>query len=80
MSRNQLEPVWAETLENYSAQIAQHIKQVHMLPSWHKNQPAAQAAGAELSQWSSTNGQNQPIQQKRRNFWTGNAIWMPFGI
>ena len=35
---------------------------------------------ADPSQWSSTNRQNPPIQQNRRNFWTSNAIWMPFRI
>ena len=44
------------------------------------NKPAAQAAGADPSRWSSTDGQNPPIQQNRRNFWTSNAIWMHFGI
>ena len=28
----------------------------------------------------STDGQNPPIQQNRRNFGTSCAIWMPFGI
>ena len=44
------------------------------------NKPAAQAAGADPSQCNSTNKQNPPIQQNRRNFWTSNAIWMPFKI
>ena len=30
--------------------------------------------------WSSTNRQNPPIKQNRRNFWTSNTIWMPFKI
>jgi hypothetical protein len=33
-----------------------------------ENKPAAQAAGADPSQYSSTNGQNPSIQQNRRNF------------
>ena len=53
----------------------------HNVNIWElKNKPAAQAAGADPSWWSSTNGQNPPIQQNCRNFWTSNAIWMPFGI
>ena len=44
------------------------------------NKPAAQAAGADPSRWSSDNSQNPSIQQNCRNIWTSNAIWMPFGI
>ena len=39
-----------------------------------KNKPAAQAAGADPSRWSSTNRQNPRIQQNCRNFWTSNGI------
>ena len=45
-----------------------------------KKKPAVQDAGADPSQWSSTNRQNTPIQENFRNFWTCNTIWMPFGI
>ena len=38
------------------------------------------AAGANPSWWSSSNRQNSPIQQKCYNFWTSNAILMPFEI
>ena len=44
------------------------------------NKPAAQAAGADPTRWSSTKRQNPPIQQNRRNFWTSSVIWMPFGF
>ena len=44
------------------------------------NQPAAQAAGADASRWSSTSRQNHPIQKNRRNFWTNSSILMHFKI
>ena len=44
------------------------------------NKPAAQAAGADPSRWSSTSRQNLPIQQNRRNFWTNTAILIAFRI
>ena len=46
----------------------------------HKNNPAAQAAGADPSQCNQTNRQNPPIQQNFCNFWTSNAILMSFKI
>ena len=42
--------------------------------------PAALAAGADPSQSNSTNRQNPPFQQNRRNSWTTSAIVMPFEI
>ena len=51
-----------------------------LVSGFFKNMPAAQAAGADPSRYSSSNRQNPPIHQNRRNFWTSNAIWMPFGI
>ena len=44
------------------------------------NKPAAQAAGADPSQWSSTIRQNPPVQQNLRNFWTNTEILMAFKI
>ena len=44
------------------------------------NKPAAQAAGAEPCQCSSTSRQNSPDQKNRYNFWTNTAILMPFKI
>ena len=46
----------------------------------YRNKPAAQAAGADPSRWSSTSRQNLPIQQNCRNCWTNSAILMPFRI
>ena len=58
--------------------IEKNAKGLYIQMACKKNKPAAQAAGADPSLWSSTNGQNPPIQQNRRNFWTSIAIWMPF--
>ena len=49
---------------------------IHLKPV----KPAAQAAGADPSWCHCTNRQNPPIQQNRQNFWTSNAIWIPFEI
>ena len=57
-----------------------HQKQVLPNNMFSPNKPAAQAADADPSWWSFTDGQNRPIQQNHCNFWTSIAIWMPFVI
>ena len=59
--------------------IKQILKTIFIYFFLSENKPAAQAAGADPSRWSSTNGKNPPIQQNRRNFLTI-WIWMPFRI
>ena len=46
----------------------------------HQNKPAVQASGADPSRRNSTTRKNPPIQQSQRNFWTNEAILMPFTI
>ena len=54
------------------------VQCVEIIQYWAKYKPAAQAASADPFPGNSTNRQNPPIQDNRYNFWTSNAIMMPF--
>ena len=51
-----------------------------ILVEYYQNKPAAQAAGADPFRCNSTNRHIPTNKQNRHNFWTSNAIWMPFKI
>ena len=63
------------------ATYAADIKMDARYSAWSSlNNPAAQAAGADPSQFNFTNSQNPPLQQNCHNTWPNNAIVIPFGI